>query len=216
MSVESYIENLKDRIQEEKSAATDYSLLAFEARGYGLSGNVRVLTQIAEDEERHAEELEGIVRGLEVTLETALELATEEQPYSWRVTNIGTGEMYDSTEEYVSVLDAEGGGRSFVATELRRMYVPRGYRLQVLNRWGEVVHTVAPAPGEVVERPPRPFPQTYGDWVNLGMDIKEKSPDITTVAEVNKALISIAEDKPGVAEDAMRYLVQKAGELGIS
>lgn len=59
----------------------------------------------------------------------------------------------------------------------------------------------------------RLFPKTYGDWAELGADIKETDPN--TSEEVNNALIDIAGDLPG-CEDAKRWLVQKAGELGIT
>lgn len=59
----------------------------------------------------------------------------------------------------------------------------------------------------------RPFPKTYGDWAELGADIKETDP--STSEEVNNALIDIAGDLPGCL-DAKRWLTSKAGELGIA
>lgn len=61
----------------------------------------------------------------------------------------------------------------------------------------------------------RPFPQTYGDWVNLAMDIKEKYPgDAFTRAWTNKALQHIA-DEDELADESKRWLMNKASELGI-
>lgn len=58
----------------------------------------------------------------------------------------------------------------------------------------------------------RPFPKTYGDWVNLAEDIKEVEPNISW--EVNTRLGHIASESEE-AEGSKRWLVQKAGELGI-
>lgn len=60
---------------------------------------------------------------------------------------------------------------------------------------------------------PRLFPKTYGDWADLGMDIKEK--DSSLSGEVNDALTKIYEEAPG-ADDAKRWLVRKTGELGVT
>lgn len=59
----------------------------------------------------------------------------------------------------------------------------------------------------------RPFPQTYGDWVNVAEDVKSKMPrDAWHI--VNELLQAISEGGP-VAEEAKRWLMQKAGELGV-
>ncbi len=74
--------------------------------------------------------------------------------------------------------------------------------------------------GEMIEVPlGRPVPQTYGDWVNLGMDIKEKAgiDDFKTTAEVNEHLYHIykEEEDPATAQVSKMWLTRKAGELGI-
>jgi len=61
----------------------------------------------------------------------------------------------------------------------------------------------------------RPFPQTYGDWVNLAEDIKAKyQDDPVMIAAANTQLREIAQET-GSAEEAKRWLVGKANELGI-
>lgn len=60
----------------------------------------------------------------------------------------------------------------------------------------------------------RPFPETYSDWVNLAADIKERDPSLTPM--VNGYMGIIAEITPGDVDDAKRWLVNKAGELGIT
>ncbi len=60
----------------------------------------------------------------------------------------------------------------------------------------------------------RPFPETYGDWVSLAEDIKAKMPQ-EKWGIVNSTLQLISEEHPNSGE-AKRWLVEKAGELGIS
>jgi len=65
----------------------------------------------------------------------------------------------------------------------------------------------------------RPVPQTYGDWVNLGMDIKEKAGinDFETTAEVNEHLYHIwrEDEDPATAQVSKRWLTEKARQMGI-
>ncbi len=74
----------------------------------------------------------------------------------------------------------------------------------------------------------RPFPSTYGDWVDLAEDIKARYPDDPVMrATANFSLQQILEweqytrppDEQEVAEksanEAKRWLINKAGELGI-
>lgn len=71
-------------------------------------------------------------------------------------------------------------------------------------------------PEWVYKKEPIPVPQTYGDWVSLAMDIKQKAgiDDFETTASVNEHLENIYSEEPS-AEDSKRWLVEKAGELGI-
>lgn len=64
----------------------------------------------------------------------------------------------------------------------------------------------------------RPFPSTDGDWIDLAEDIKDKlarvaSPDYYTATHQLGIILTLEEGNP---EDAKRWLVEKAGELGIS
>lgn len=59
----------------------------------------------------------------------------------------------------------------------------------------------------------RPFPQTYDDWADLGIDIGAKDPSIKDA--VYRALTKIYEGTPD-ADEAKRWLVNKAGELGVT
>jgi len=61
----------------------------------------------------------------------------------------------------------------------------------------------------------RPFPKTYADWVDLALDIKKKAPELST--EVNECLMAIIGEGTGRdVDDAKRWLVRRAGELGIT
>lgn len=63
----------------------------------------------------------------------------------------------------------------------------------------------------------RPFPETYSDWVSLGVDIKEKVgiDDFETTTRVNLTLGHIDKDDE-LAEEAKRWLSNKAAELGLT
>lgn len=57
------------------------------------------------------------------------------------------------------------------------------------------------------------FPQTYMDYIYLAEDIKTRDPDIASKVNYNLGLIQ--RELPG-AENAKRWLTNKARELGIS
>ena len=60
----------------------------------------------------------------------------------------------------------------------------------------------------------RPFPKTYGYWVELAISIKEKDPTVGIAVQVNTALQHIS-DEDGEAEQSKRWLTSKAGKLGV-
>lgn len=64
----------------------------------------------------------------------------------------------------------------------------------------------------------RPFPTTDADWENLGFDIEAKYPgDITLRNEIRLQVAAAkGDEKAGDPDEARRWLVRKAGELGIS
>jgi len=73
---------------------------------------------------------------------------------------------------------------------------------------------------EVIEVPlGRPVPQTYGDWNDLGTDIKEKAgiDDFKTLADVNEHLYHIwrKDVDPATAQVSQRWLANKARQMGI-
>lgn len=105
---------------------------------------------------------------------------------------------------------AEGLGHSATAKTLRdisedekRHHILLGYIVDRLPYISEL-------PGKGLERP---FPQTYDDWADLGIDVGAK--DSSIVDEVQTALTHIYAKTPE-AEEAKRFLVNKAGELGVT
>ena len=65
-----------------------------------------------------------------------------------------------------------------------------------------------------------PFPQTYGDWVDITEKIKHTNPLDTDLAHVTNFHLSVIGGmepgmKPVDVDESKRWLVEKAGELGI-
>jgi len=114
--------------------------------------------------------------------------------------------------------------RGMAADELRHKEMLEGMyykpefgpvREKILTEEIEEAYERAKKTGEVTVsafRIGRPFPETYGDWVNLAEDIKTKDPG--SVFMVNAALQDIASETE-YADEQKRWLVNKGGELGI-
>ncbi len=63
---------------------------------------------------------------------------------------------------------------------------------------------------------PRPFPQTDGEWINLSSNIKDKYSEYDPMkSEVNHQLGIVMSLEEGNVDEAKRWLMQKAGELGV-
>jgi len=74
-------------------------------------------------------------------------------------------------------------------------------------------------PGDEYQSPIGPmhrrFPQTPGDWEDLGFDIEAKIPSINR-SEVRHHVAVATSNEPGNIDNAKRWLMNKAGELGIT
>lgn len=228
-----------EQIADEEKARDVYFDMAKEADEAGMYQTARNLRSIAADEARHHMVLQqmyqspelGPMRELpadEIRLSGRMvEYKIGEEPtegHYWEVTNMATGEILQSGKRYELIGYAVRDAKK----ELRRGYQHYGDDHLVIKvfdkspdeRAGLTLEPeysesfwVKPEAGP--PRPPsRPFPQSYGDWVSLGMDIKEKDPTVGTAAWVNMALQHIA-DNDEDAEQSKRWLVDKAGELGI-
>lgn len=103
---------------------------------------------------------------------------------------------------------ADSLGHSSAGATLRNISEDEQRHFRLL---GQMVKQLSWAPGSTELN--RPYPQTYGEWADLGADIKETDPD--TSEEVNDALTKIAIEAPD-ADDAKRWLTSKAGELGVT
>lgn len=69
-------------------------------------------------------------------------------------------------------------------------------------------------PSQIVQH--RAFPQTDREWEDLGYDIEAKLPGIgTEIYSVRDAVAIATGKREGDADEAKRWLVRKAGELGI-
>lgn len=122
-------------------------------------------------------------------------------------TNLDTGE----TKQYFNINppDSEEVARAamFIKPYLEERWTK--------NLKLEIVPAGKLPPGEPSKEGPESwlYPKTYGDWLNLGIDIKEKDP--STQTGVNKALSVIIGQDEGDVDAAKRWLLEKAGELGI-
>lgn len=80
-----------------------------------------------------------------------------------------------------------------------------------VSSWGKTAEAITTTTGPPAETG-RLFPKSYSDWVDLSEDIKSRDPSIAFM--VNAALGDIA-DETKHADEQKRWLIGKAGELGI-
>lgn len=129
----------------------------------------------------------------------------------------------------VTVIKVDDGvqSRYYTSTQPGEMY-PSIDVIETESKWQEVL-AEAKTKGARVESEEfllrgeepdgRPFPKTYGDWVDLGVSIKEKAgiDDFKTIADVNERLYHIWREDidPETAQVSKRWLTRKARELGI-
>ena len=130
-----------------------------------------------------------------MALEDDIKKAEEEE--------IRSQKMYD-----MMAMDAEAMGMRDMAGMMRGMASDERKHAQMMGE----MHKRMMGSGI----PDRPVPQTYMDWVDLAEDIKQKMPPESWYI-INNLLLVISQEEEGpVAEEAKRWLVTKAGELGIS
>lgn len=135
-------------------------------------------------------------------------------------------EMHSQEKYGMMAMDAERMGMSDMARMMREMASDEGRHAAMMRRMhGGMVggkktyQQIAEEqhygmPYGYMPKGDRPFPKTYGDWVNLAEDIKERYPDDpVTRAAVNFQLQRIAERED--EDEAKRWLMQEAGRLGI-
>lgn len=128
-------------------------------------------------------------------------------------------EEYGDAQKYNEWADeADRAGLTETANALRQIAADETrhrYKLKELSVLSPETEEIQLSGRMIEVKLERPFPQTYGDWVNLAENIKERYPDDPVMrASVNYQLQHIAEETE-LAEEAKRWLMQKAGELGI-
>lgn len=146
-------------------------------------------------------------------------------PYEFKLWDWSVGEIYESTGRYSTPEIAVSGAKDMIESDdFKRDHLKpyeRGYQIKVTDGRGIEIpgYDEWYKPRWMLEQQ-RPFPQTYGDWVSLGVDIKEKAgiDDFQTTAVVNFHLSQIAEEEkfPAEANWSKQMLVTKAGQLGIT
>jgi len=125
-------------------------------------------------------------------------------------------EEYADAQKYNSWVDeADRAGLTEVADALRLIVADETrhrHELKELSMLCPETEEIQLS-GEMVEvKLERPVPQTYGDWVDLAEDIKEKDPGAAVKA--SNALYDIGEENEH-ADRQKQWLLRKAGELGI-
>jgi rubrerythrin len=103
---------------------------------------------------------------------------------------------------------ADNLGRYSVGTTLRQISNDESRHKSLLSGIVKQVSWVSES-----LRLDRPFPQTYNDWADLGIDLGAKDPSIKD--EVYNKLQAIY-NGTSEADEAKRWLVRKAGELGVT
>ena len=166
-------------------------------------------------------------------------LGGEEQHY-WEVTNMVTGQVLqedvyqrtiaEAVHEAQFAMDTKytyfGDNHLVIKIFDRRPFDRTGLTIEPEYTVSYWVEGAARRGDEVLDRisqtltPDRPVPQTYGDWVNLGVDIKEKVgiDDFFTTGQVNTHLGHIYREEeldPEAVRESKMWLTRKAGELGI-
>ena len=235
----SLTENIEEQAEEEAKAYLMYSSLAEEAEDKGLSDIAGKLWQIANDEWRHSEMLKRMNIQIHTQMHKRMHPQTDTsqpaQGYYWGVTNMANGNIMEYDTVYTSVNDAVRAAKDIYAdtypyTEGQRLVIniydkPPSERTvgthtpvhtelyQIGGAAGNALETLDRISEPLTIKSDRPFPETYNDWVSLAMDIKEKMDPVAWT--VVNGLLQVVEEGGPEAEEAKRWLVKKAKELGI-
>lgn len=177
-------------INEEQQAADTYNRLAEQLWNAGMREDSMVLRKMAGEEALHHIRLKSVAEHIRRTYNVSeSEFAS------------GTG-MPEVSEE-----QAESGMHGMMGSH--EQYMPPSLEERMFGRM---------APGESGHHwmgQHRPVPKTYGDWVDLGEDIKQADPSVGTATAVNKALQSIMSNSPDI-DNAKRTLINLAAKLRIN
>lgn len=220
-----------------------YKKLAGDAQALGYTDAANKLNEIAVEELRHREELERIIRQTGTSTEALArgeERVEEGKFYYWEITNMILGTRSQTDTPYVTPELAVKGGERYAVENLSHRRSDHmvikvfdkspeeraGLTLEPLRSESFWIEDYLTQEGSEAAFPARPFPKTYGDWVNLAEDIKAKYPDDPVMrASVNFQLLQISheteeipeerEERFRAAQEAKRWMTEQAGELGI-
>ncbi len=228
-------DEIKRAEEEEMQSQEMYGMMAIDAERMGQHDMARMMREVAGDEGRHAMMMRSMISGGGITGVS----------YYWEVSNMVTGKWMEYYKEYPTQDQALQAAKDIYADtypdavnqhlvikifskspearagltyepEITKSYWISGEK--TYQQIAEEQHYGMPQ-GYMPEGH-RPFPQTYGDWVSLGENIKTKAgiDDFKTTAEVNEHLYHIykEEQDPATAQVAKRWLAGKAAELGVS
>ncbi len=241
-----FIDKLSAAIVEENTDARKYEDWAGEADMVGLTDVANTLRNIAKDESRHRSLLRGMLVELSEPDTIVLSGKMMEVPlgggenHYWEVTNMITGGILFTHTPYRTIAEAVNEAQYEMDTNYKKQFGDNHLVIKIFDKspiersgvtfepeytesyWIEGAAKKAIGILDSISKPltlkksSLPFPQTYGDWVELGVSIKEKVGigDFETTTAVNNHLNSIYYSSPGT-EESKRWLMQKAGELGI-
>ncbi len=228
------VDELKKETHGEIEATKSYRNLAIRLRDAGHHSEGNMVDGIADDEDRHANLL------MTLTNSVLSEHGFEKKEYHyWEVHNNVTGEILQKATPFKTIVGAAIDARRTVDTQFEE-FGDASLAIKVYNEepdqrsglaqpeYTESYRVGSPFRQSVektldrISQPltlkeDRTVPKTYGDWVSLGSDIKEKAgiDDFGTTTQVNTALQHIY-DEGEKAEQSKRWLIEKAGELGIT
>ncbi len=178
----SYVDRMREAVKEETEAYLQYSRLADDAEEAGDRSAAIKIKMIAAEELEHSR---AITRLLAARPPFSPERKRAKEVLGRMSEPMGIGSSPDPTESCS------------------------------IDNWGQCQQMVCKYHGTCHKEAmlqPRPFPETYGDWVSLAEDIKAKDPDLSYL--VNNHLLQIS-GNTDEAEEAKRWLTRKAGKLGI-
>ncbi len=186
-------DEIKKAEAEEMQSQEKYGMMAMDAERMGLMNMAGMMREVAGDEGRHAALMRQMMSGM---MGRAMRESGSIYVFDgWTYATVGRTQMR--------------GRRTDVGIEFEQ--VSSSYDQLDIDT---VTKRITEALGER-ESSSRPFPKTYGDWVDLAMSIKEKDTTLGNAAWVNMALQHIS-DEDTDAEDSKRWLVDKAKEVGVT
>ena len=221
--------SLEDKIkkaeEEEVQSHERYMMMAHEAEGMGLHNMAGMMEEIASDEGRHAQVMRGMMKSGMMGGEMHERMMGSES-YYWEVTNMVTGLWMQYHAEYPTTDQALQAAKVIYADTYPEAVsdhlVIKIFGKSPEARTGLTYEPIVTESYWISGEQPgssRSFPRTYMDWIDLAEGMKAKYPDGSAMRDyVNFQMGHIAREVeyPAEAQEAKRWFVEKAGELGIT